>query len=414
MHPSHEFAIEVEAETNLGETTATFATLRLPHKGALDLTLSQEKIDPEIATQYRNDGTKHIQGPMGGTLKTRTYLTGHGSSTAGGGLALSAYETFLGNVIGNATLSSTAGTTASGGTATALTTAAANGFGAGALFRLGVLGDGRGNGQAGMVVSHAANTLTSAIAFDAAPSGTDPVYSGANLYPSENPTTTSVTSYRMRVITANDKYELHGCVPVAYTITELNTGQAPVIEITWAIAWWKRVTTGTFPSVLATEPSLPAPVAAGSFFFNTVVAGTPTATRNKLVVRDFKFETTMGMETQNGPGGFDPNQVMVSARRTEDKFKITFMVDAEANTASPAMDTAWLQTGTTFHHACYNLNAVDGKGVTLYFPKLEVCGARPVQKIDSNVNRYEVTAYAYTGQVTTSDLTLSAFRMLFS
>ena len=414
MHPSHEFAIEVEAETLLGELTATFAALRLPHKGALDLTLSQEKIDPEIATQYRNDGTKHIQGPMGGTLKTRTYLMGHGTPTDGGGLALTAYETFLGNVVGNATLSSAAGTTATGGTATAWTTAAANGFAAGSLTRLGQLGDGKGNGQGAMVVSHAANTLTVATAVDAGPSGADKVYSGANVYPSENPTTTSVVSYRARVLTANDKYELHGLVPTAYRYVDLNTGQSPAIEIDWAIAWWKRVTTGTFPSVLATEANLPGPVAAGSFFFNTVVAGTPTATRNKLVIRDFKFDVTMGMETQNGPGGFDPNQVMVSARRTQDVFKITFMVDAEANTVSPAVDTAWLQTGTTFHHALYTLNVADGKSVLFYWPKLEVCGARPVQKIDANVNRYEVTAYAYTGQVTTNDLTLSAYRMLFS
>lgn len=408
MHPSHEAAIEIEAETTLGENVSTFATLRLPQKGPVDLsTLIQNKIDPEIALQYRNDGTKHIIGPQGGTFVTRHYLTGHGSATTGA-TTISAFETFLGNVIGNATLSAASGTTASGGTSSALTTAGSATFTAGALFRLGTLGDARGNGQAGVVGSHVTTTLTSLTAFDAAPSGTDAVLSGVNIYPSESPTGTSVTSYRLRVLTANDKYELHGCVASSYAHSGLNTGETPMIEITWTVAWWKRVTTGTFPSTLTTDTNLPAPVAAGSFFWQ--VAG--TVTRNKLAIRNFTLETTIGMELQNGPGGLNQYQTLVSARRTKDVYKITFTVDAEANTASPALDTAFL--ATTFHHALYTLSATNGSSVAFYFPKLEICDARPVQRADGNVNRYQVTAYAYTSTTTTSDMTLSAYRMLFS
>lgn len=408
MHPSHEAAIEVEAETVLGENTSTFATLRLPQRGAVDLsTLVQNKIAPEITTQYRNDGTKHIIGPQSGTFVTRHYLTGHGSTTSGA-TALTAFETFLGNVIGNATLSAAGGTTASGGTASALTTAASGTFAAGSLCRVGTLGDARGNGQAAAIGTHVATTLTLLTALDAAPSGTDVVYSGANLYPSENPTSTTVTSYRMRVLTANDKYELHGCVPQSYAFSGMNTGDAPMIEITWAVAWWKRVTTGTFPSTLTTDTNLPAPVAAGSFFWQT--AG--TATRNKLTIRNFTFETTIGMELQNGPGGANQYQTLVSARRTKDVYKLTFTVDAESNTAAPALDTAFL--ATTLHHALYTLSVVDGTSVALYFPKVEIAEARPVQRADGNVNRYQITAFAFTGTTTTSDLTLSAYRMLFS
>lgn len=409
MHPSHEAAVEVEAETLLGELAPnTYATLRLPTKGPVDLSgLVQNKIDPERTTQYRNDGGKHIVGPQGGTFKTLMYLTGHGSSTAGA-TSISAFETLLGNIIGNATLSASSGTTASGGTASALTTAASATFTPGALFRLGALGDGRGNGQGGVVGSHVSTTLTSLTAFDAAPSGTDPVLSGVNLYPSEIPTATTVTSYRMRVLTANDRYELHGCIPTAYAITGLNTGELPMIEVTWTVAWWKRVVSGAFPSTLATDSSLPAPVAAGSFFWNAV----GTATRNKLVIRNFTLETTIGVEAQNGPGGFDPYQTLVSARRTKDTYKITFTVDAEANTASPAMDAAFL--ASVFHHALYTLSAVNGTSVLLYFPKLEICDARPVQKIDANVNRYQVAAYAYTAASGSGDLERSAYRMLFS
>ncbi len=408
MHPSHEAAIEVETETVLGENVSTFATLRLPQKGAVDLsTLVQNKIDPEIAVQYRNDGTKHIIGPQGGTFVTRHYLTGHGSATSGA-TTITAFETFLGDVVGNATLSAASGTTASGGTATALTTAASATFTAGGLFRLGTLGDGRGNGQAGVVSSHVTTTLTSLTAFDAAPSGTDAVYSGANIYPSEIPTTTTPKSYRLRVLTANDKYELHGCVPSSYAYSELNTGGSPMIEITWTVAWWKRVTTGTFPSTLTTDTNLPAPVAAGSSQWN---AGGPP-TRNKLTNRNFTFETTIGMELQNGPGGLNQYQTLVSARRTKDVYKITFTVDAEANTASPAMDTAFL--ASTFHHALYTLNCTNGQSVSFYFPKLEICDARPVQRADGSVNRYQVTAYAYTAASGSTDLERSAYRLFFS
>lgn len=408
MHPSHEAAIEIEAETVLGENVSTFATLRLPQKGAVDLsTLVQNKIDPEIAVQYRNDGTKHIIGPQGGTFVTRHYLTGHGSATTGA-TTLTAFETYLGDVIGNVTLSAASGTTASGGTASAITTASSATFTNGALFRLGTLGDGRGNGQAGVVSSHVTTTLTSLTAFDAAPSGTDAVLSGANIYPSEIPTSTTVKSYRLRVLTANDKYELHGCVPSSYAYSGLNTGETPMIEITWTLAWWKRVTTGTLPSTLTTDTSLPAPVAAGSFFWQT--AG--TATRNKLTIRNFTLETTIGMELQNGPGGLNQYQTLVSARRTKDVYKITFTVDAEANTAAPALDTAFL--ATTFHHALYTLSCTNGSSVAFYFPKLEICDARPVQRADGNVNRYQVTAYAYTAASGSTDLERSAYRILSS
>lgn len=408
MHPSHEAAIEVEAETVLGELVSTFATLRLPHKGPVDIGgLIQNKIDSERATQYRNDGTKHIVGPQGGTFKTTFHLTGHGSSTAGATM-ITPFEQLLGDIIGNATLSAASGTTLTGGTAAAPLTTASSTFAPGSLCRIGTLGDGRGNGQAVAIGTHATNTLNLLTAIDGAPNNLDVLYAGVNLYPSEIPTNTTVKSYRMRVLTANDRYELYGCIPTAYAITGLNTGELPMIEVTWTVARWKRVTSGTFPSALATDTNLPAPVAAGSFFWNAL----GTAARNKLVIRNFTLETTIGMEAQNGPGGFDPYQTLVSARRTKDVYKIKFTVDAEANTAFPALDQAFL--AQTFHHALYTLSVANGTSVALYFPRLEICDARPIQKIDGNVNCYEVSAYAYTGPTPTSDLTLSAYRALFS
>ena len=197
-------------------------------------------------------------------------------------------------------------------------------------------------------------------------------------------------------------YELHGCFIKALSLTGLNTGEIPAIEITIGVSWWQYAG-GTFPSVVAQNAYSPAPVAAGSFFLNTV----GTTTRAKRTHRSLSIDWTLGVVPLSGPGGANQYQTIVGARRTPDSIKLSWTEDAAAGN-----DALW--TGTSRYHACITLNAVSGSAVGFYMPNLCITGARPMQMDDGGINRQKIEAMAYTGPTTTSDLTLSAIRMAFA
>jgi hypothetical protein len=413
-------AVLYEAETNWGEDVTTFATHRLPVLDAVDPSgLTHAKIDPNRVNQYLQDGQPHILGVMGGSFKTRMHATGHGVTTSGA-FTVDALETFLSYIFsgagaagagGTVTASATAGTTASGGTATALTTVASGTFTAGGLFRLGAQNDGRGNGQAGVVASHVTTTLTSLTAFDGAPSGTDVVFTGANLYLPETPTNSTVTSLRFALVTANLVYECHGCFPMAVTLKGIGPGQLPVWEIDWGVSWWRLNTAIGFPSSVTSNQYAPAACAGGSLFINDV--GTATrAAANKRVYRDLSIDIKLGIVPLPGPGGVNQYQNIVGARRVPSDVRWKWTEDADAKTLTPVLESYFL--GATSKHALVTLSPINGQSVSAYAPNLRVVGARPVQKAFNKINSIMVECEANTGPTSTSELTLSATRFFYS
>ncbi|TXH41026.1 MAG: hypothetical protein E6Q97_38480 [Desulfurellales bacterium] len=395
-------AIEYEIETTWGEDVTTFTTHRLPVLDAIDVSgLVHNKIAPNRVVQYRNDGTPWITMDQGGEFKVKLHLTGHGSTTSGATTVM-AIETFLGYVFGNVTVSSATGTTVTGGTATA-PTLAGGAFAASSLCRIGAIGDGRGNGQFYAVNAHGAN-LVLLTAMDATPNNGDVVYSAVNIYPSETPTSGSVQSMRMRFLSANLKYEAHGVFPKSLSISGLNAGEVPTIEVTLGVSWWRQTATGTFPSTVTQSAFTPAPVAAGSFFLQTV----GTTTRSKRTHRDLSIEYTMGIAELKGPGGLNQYQSTIGARRLPDSIRVSWSEDA-----ATTIDDLW--TSTNRLHACITLSAVAGSAVGFYMPNLCITGARPLQFNGDGINRQRIEAMAYTGpELAAGELGLSAFRMGFA
>jgi hypothetical protein len=396
-------SITYESEATFGVDTTTFATLRVPIVAPVDCSgLVHNKIDSERVMQYRNDGSTWILGTMGGSFKTKLDLAGHGSTTSGA-VTLTGTETLLGYVIGNVAASASAGTTFTGGTATAPTTTASGTFSAGSIGFAGAINDARGGGQAFAVSTHATTTLNLLTALGGLPTNGDVCYSAVNIYPSEAPTSTTVTSLRFLLQTANLSYECHGCFPTAFSLMGLNPGERPQIEVTWAVAWW-RYSTATFPSTVATETYNPSMIAGGSLFVND--AG--TATRAARTFRNFQIDYTLGMEILKGPGGVNAYQDIVGCRRTPDKIKVTWTEDADAATTSPVLPG--FGTATTSKHMLYTSATAAGARFGIYMPKVCIDSVA-VQKVDQNLNRLTCSGMAYTGTTTTNDLTLSAFRM---
>jgi hypothetical protein len=404
-NPSALGAIEYEPETNWAENVTTFATHRIPILGAVDCSgLVHTKAAPERVVQYRNDGTQWVLMTMGGSFKTRIDWPGHGASTAGAP-TLDAIETYLGYVFGNAALSAAASTTLTGGTATVPITAASGTFSAGGLCRVGAGGlsaDGRGNGQFYPLATHVTTTLTLLAALDGAPSNGDVLYPVAMFYPSESPTATAITGLRFRLLTANLRYECHGCYPMSVTFTGLSPGERPQIEVTWGVSWW-AYSTATFPSTVASNQYNPAPIAAGSLFVQTLGTATRAASA-KRVCRSFSIEHTLGIEVLKGPGGVSPYQDIVGARRTPDRVKWRWTEDADAATATPVLPG--YGTGTTFLHAMWTGSCSAGSAIGAYARRLCVSNVA-VQRAENNINRLSIEAEAYTGTTTTSDLTLA-------
>lgn len=399
-NPSALGAVEYEAETIFGENVHTFATHRIPVLTAVDVSaLSHEIAAPDRVVQYRNDGTRWVMMTMGGTFRTKIDLAGHGATTAGSP-TLDPLETFLGLVIGNASLSAIASTTLSGGTAAIPITVASATFAPGSLCRVGTIGDGRGGGQFYRVGTHVTTNLNLIGELIAAPTNGDVVYPVAQIYPSEDPTAVAVTGVRMRVLTANLRYELHGCYPTAIAITGLSPGERPQIEVTWGVSWWEY-STATFPSALASNQYNPAPIAAGSLCVQNV----GSTTRNPRQFRNLTLEHTIGVEPLPGPGGASPWQRIVGARRIPDQIKLTWIEDADAATLTPVLPG--YATAAAFKHIEYTGSTAPGSAFGFSMPRATFT-AVPLQMADGNINRLRCEVAALTGATHTSELTHAA------
>jgi hypothetical protein len=225
----------------------------------------------------------------------------------------------------------------------------------------------------------------------------------------ESPTNTAMTSVRMRVLTGNQRYELHGCVPTVVQFSPLTVPGPGWIDITWAVAWWEEINTGTFPSTLATDSSNPSPITAGSVFLAAV--GTATRANNTYVAREVGLEWTLNTMLLRGYGGVNRGQEIVGARRGPATIKLSLTVDAEANTATPTLPS--LGRGTSDLHSAITCSTSAGSALGFYFPRL--CAVNvPVQIDVEGINRFRIEMVAYTGGTTTSELTQSAARMAWA
>jgi hypothetical protein len=400
--------ISYEAESAWAENVSTFATYRLPILDEVDTSgLTWSKTESERVSMYRSDGSPHVLMTMGGSFRTKTYLTGHGSTCAGA-VSITGLETLLGDVLGVSAIGPS-GTTLTGGTATVPTTTASGTFAAGGLCRIGTLGDGDGNGQMYPISTHSTTNLTVLVNLDGAPANGAVLYSVCQMYPSVTGTA-AITGKRFLLSKANLAAECHGCFPMSITFAGLNTGEKPTVEIEWGVSWWDWSTTVP-PSAVATDDFAPAANAAGSFFIGTV--GTATrAAANLRAVRDLSVTYTLGIAPVMAPGGVNAYQAITGAFRLDDQVSVTWIEDADANTASPVLGGFY--EGTDKKHIMITLNAIDGKAVGMYLRNCCSADPYPVQINHNGRNAVRKTYVAYVGPTTTNALTLSPFLLGFA
>lgn len=400
--------INYEAESNFGENVDTVATYKLHLREPVDTSgMEQKKIAPGTVTAYRGEPGDWILGTFEPTFRTNLALPGHGSTTAGA-VTITALETLLGLVFGNAATTAT-GSTLTGGTANAPTTTDSGTLDPGDLCFIGALGDGDGEGQCYPIATHSATTLTLLVDLQGAPVNGAVRYGGTTIYPHSAATSTNYTGIRMAIASANVQYLCHGCFPTAVAITGLNPGEVPMIDITWKAAWYEYKA-DTFPSAVSSDTFNPAPTAGGSLVVNTVGTSTNSSSTRRIY-RDFSVEIDLGTVECRGPGGYNAYQDIVGAKRGQDSCKVSWSEYAEATTTTPELPG--FGTATNRKHAMLTLSTNDGSRVAMYWPSLRVMNVP--RRIDiGGINGYRIECMAGVGATTTSALTLSKYRIHFA
>lgn len=404
-NPTSLVEINYEAESAFGENVDTVATYKLHLREPVDTSgLEQKKIAPGTVSAYRGEPGDWILGTFEATFSTKLALPGHGSTTTGA-ITISALETLLGVVFGNAVTSAT-GSTLTGGTATVATTTDSGTLDPGDLCFIGALGDGDGEGQCYPIATHTVQNLTFLTDLQGAPANGAVRYGGTTIYPHSSATSTNYTGIRMAIASANTQYLCHGCFPTAVAITGLNPGDLPMIAITWTAAWFEYKNE-TFPSAVASDTFNPAATAAGSLVVNTVGTTTNTSSTRRLY-RDLSLEIDLGTVVCRGPGGYNAYQDIVQAKRGQDSCKLSWSEYAEATTTTPELPG--FGTATARKHAMLTLSTNDGSRAAFYFPSLRVMNVP--RRIDiGGINGYRIECMAGVGPTTTSALTLSKWRM---
>jgi hypothetical protein len=172
---------------------------------------------------------------------------------------------------------------------------------------------------------------------------------------------------------------------------------------------WSPESASTWPSDISVDAYTPAPVAGGSFFYNT----TGTATLQTADIRDVQFN--VDLQTVPLPGhSVDFARVMYNGvRRVRCQGSLEFTIDSEA-AGTDTFGDLWNASSPNYIHWMLTLSAEDGSAVGIYCPKAVITGMRPTQTDFGGVNAKRVSVRCLTGGTTTTDLTQSNFRMAFA
>jgi hypothetical protein len=394
-------ALLCENETAFAENVVAYAE-RLPIIAPVDTSgLVRQKIVHPATRQYANDGTAYdIRGPFGmPTFSFTCHLTGHGVTSAGA-VTNSVWEDQLGRVIGNAD-SDQAGTTIDTPADAGNFTLVGGTVSKHGIIFVGTLGDGDGEGQA-YQMGVAANPTTDMLTdLKDTPVAAQVVLAATMFYPYE--TSDVLVTQRFCIMTANQRYNCHGCFPTAIQFNGLNAGEIPTVTITMACARFAEESAENWPALDdAVTAYSPSPVAAGSFWENAL-ATTAYATKT---IRDFQLNIDLGVIPLRGPGGVNAFQDVIGATRIGCKASYSYVTDAQA-AGSQAEADLWDTAEDSYvtRHAIYTLSVGDKRSVAFCFPRAVMTGARPVQFDHDGINRIRSSYHCIAHGLATNALT---------
>jgi hypothetical protein len=405
LHVADEAALADNAES-VGSLTYT---ARLPIQGVATMRPVAERIRDGGARSRANEESLSHMGARECELEFTTYAPGHGAAPTGALTENWAYE-LLKDGLGGGNAAQV-GTTISGvaSTVTAFGVADSSTWVAGAIGRMGVKGDTKGEGHAFVVsgiTDGAPDTITTITAIPTAPATAGHVvYPTMVAYHDESTMGSLVTKRFMGGHTSTGaQIHMLGMQLAGLTLNIPLSGSLPTITWRYRGAYWQRGAV-TIPS---TSPSFvecaTAPVAGSRMFINDV----GTSTSATIVPGSIDLTLDIGLEAQLGPGGAGTYQQIVGWARSMVKPTLTVTIPW-VSTYETWWDT--VNTSIAYKHILFAFNNVAGRCFGFYMPRVMPVGQRPSMVTDSNgLNYVQVTFVGVDGATTTTELTRSAIR----
>lgn len=409
-------SFEWSAESSFAEDSSTVATRMIVRDEQIDVSgLQRPLVNRGGVFQRFNEGDNDVPGAFGvGTFTTTFDLYGHGSATDGA-LTQTNLCKLLAHVFGGVDVSQVGGQLTTGTNDENTITSTNTTLVTGGLLRVGALGDGRAEGQLTYALDDTSD-YELGVDLPGSPTTDDDVYAMQLVYPISDVSNADIASsgaafnntLRVRLQTANLQFICHGVAPQSVSVSGLSPGEMPKLSITWQAAHWEPVN-ATFPDATGTTDYAPAPVANGSLFLNAK----GTTTRATYTPRNFALNVGLDVTPIMGPGGVHDGQNVIGYQRVPAPTTLSFDVEAEASTATP---TWWDYFRTdpnsiTNKHIAYLLSPTDGRAVGFYFPNCKPIEMVPTQGSVDGLNYVSLQFEALTNTDTTSELTLSHWRM---
>lgn len=396
--PERLVACSYATESAWAETTDAWG-IRLQLIGQPTVALTQDRIAEVISQQYAEEGKAGVLGIRGGSVTIVLALTGHGGTTAGA-LTETDLSTLLRNFFGGGNVDEVGDTVAAAPTSSSVFDATSESYDSRNLIRVGVLGDGRCEGQWAAINDGA--TMTMLTALPATPDAGDQIYVAQNIHPNEGSNMSDITSLRMLVQTANNQYKLRGLFPQSASFSGLNPGEQPQVSLTYGVSWWDFANEA-FPNATVTDAKDGSVCGNGSAWINDV----GTLTRAAYSMRNWALTINMETAELHGPDAVNACQIIVGARRTKCSAELTTTFDAEASGT-----TTWADKfdAGTLQHLLIGVSVADGKAIAFYLQNAEIT-SRPTQEATDGLNRVTCNWRALTGTSVTSERNMSSWRM---
>lgn len=377
--------IQAKNETNFAENAESAGsqtyTKRYPVT-SYNLTLSHPRMaDMGLRSRTNEEALSH-PGIRGATLDIESYLYGH-LTTCSGALVQTQLHEELSTAFGGSDVAEVGTTLSAATTASSFTLTSTTGWAAGKIGRIGVKGDGKGDGQA-FIVNAVGPPTTSLVALPATPANGDVVYAMQLFYHDESKLNT-LTSKAFQcgyssTPTSGEQFHLFGC-QLSKIVFSFPFGGLPKVKRTYQAAYWQQAAT-TIPSASPTiSDQFCAPTAGGSIH----LADIGTATRTTFAASSLDISIDLGLEPIISPGGNGTYQNVTGWVRSKAQPTVT-MVTPFTTAFQTWWDTA--NQSLVSKNMLFTSNGIDARSVAAWFPNLMPVGDRPIQPVNSNNQTY--------------------------
>lgn len=359
--------------------------------------------DQALQSRQNESAPGYLLPRAGGAFEFTVPWSGHVTTTVAG-LTEHWLQDLLSDGLGGGITAGVGGTIASATDADTFVTAGCT-LTAGQIIRVGARGDARGDGQAGVVDTWAAQATQLLTALPAAPASPDVVYATQLAYPAEALAAGTSKRFFHGFGKATQQYHYLGCHLDGITFN-IPIGGLPTLKLRYRYAYWVRATVAV-PTAVAMGSCKAVPIAGGSVMVQTV----GTTTRALVNPAEIQLTLDLGLAAQEGPASGQPDYGHINGwQRTHCVPTLSMLIPHPGATTYDALYDAD-GSSTTHQHILATLSCQDGAALGFYMPRAYLVGPRPTHEEHNGLIYTRLTWRGREGTTITNDLTRSAIRL---